>query len=117
MKKLIRFYLPVLTWCGFIFLLSSQSNLPGASTAVLDFIFKKSAHMFVYAVLYWLIYRAINADREKPIYLIPLLLCLLYAATDELHQSLTPGRTATFRDIGYDVLGMGISMLKLKKLI
>ena len=42
-------------------------------------------------------------------WLLPLIICLGYAGLDELHQSLTPGRYATIRDVGYDLLGMIIA--------
>src|SRR5258708_4345873 len=100
MKRIVLYYLPVVVWCGFIFLLSSQSNLPGPGSAVLDFIFKKSAHMFVYGVLYWLLFRAANAGKSQKLFLIPLLICMAYAATDEFHQSFIAGRTPTIRDVG-----------------
>lgn len=117
MKKIIKYYLPVVTWCGLIFFLSSQSNLPGASTAVLDFVFKKGAHMFVYGVLYWLIFRAVNGEKKNKSFFVPLIFSLIYALTDEFHQSLIPGRTPTVRDLGFDFLGMIVALVKLKGLI
>lgn len=114
---IIRYYLPVFAWCGLIYFLSSRSNLPGADTAFWDFILKKSAHIFVYAVLYRLIFRAVNARRKVKLYILPLLLSLAYAFTDEFHQSLIPGRNPTVRDLGYDTLGMLVTMLKLRGLI
>lgn len=111
------YYLPVLIWCGFIFALSSQSHLVGPESAVWDFIFKKTAHMFVYAVLMWLIFRAYNAKLATPKFLVPFFMCFVYALSDELHQALTPGRMPTLRDIGYDTLGMLITLMKLRKLI
>ncbi len=116
-KRFILYYLPIILWCGVIFFLSSQSKLPGPDTFVLDFLFKKSAHMFVYGVLYWLLFRAVNVERQEKIFLLPLLFCLLYAVTDEVHQSLTPGRTPTLRDIGYDFLGMSVVLLRLRGLV
>jgi VanZ family protein len=117
MKTIILYYLPVVMWCGFIFLLSSQPNLPGPGDAALDFIFKKSAHMFVYGILYWLLFRAVNVGKTKRMFLLPLCICIIYAATDEFHQSFIPGRTPTIRDVGFDTLGMTVSLLRLKKLI
>jgi len=108
-------YLPVLAWAGLIFYLSSQSVLAGLEINVLDFIFKKSAHMFVYFVLYFLTFRAelmINEQRKNR-WLVPIIICLLYALSDEFHQSFTPGRHASFRDIGFDSLGVLIAFMRI----
>ena len=103
-------WFPPLLWGGMIFFFSAQSGLPSPDDYLLDFIFKKSAHMFVFFVLYLLVWRATQQSmRPQTVFLrwfVPLLICLSYAALDELHQSITPGRSATLRDVGYDTLGM-----------
>lgn len=114
MNKIIKYYLPVIAWAGLIFFLSSRSNLPGPGPAVLDFVFKKSAHMFVYAVLYFLTFRAVNLEQKNKNFWLPLVLSLAYAASDEFHQSFVPHRTPAFRDIGFDFIGMSLVMLKIK---
>lgn len=105
-------------WASLIFYLSSQSVLQGLELDVLDFIFKKSAHIFVYAVLYWLFYRAgmlvFHPTTQKTHWMWagPLLLTLLYAVSDELHQTFVPGRTGTLRDFGFDFIGAGVVLLR-----
>lgn len=112
--------LPLL-WAGVIFFLSNQEVLPGFSVSVYDFIFKKTAHMFVYAVLYLLLFRAYkktnNHKISKKHYFVPIFISLLYALTDELHQSLVPGRHPTIRDAGYDMLGVLTVLLYQLKLL
>lgn len=114
-------YTPAFIWALGIFLLSAQEVLPGFTVSVYDFIFKKSAHMFVYAVLYWLLSRAHQhttpqANQAQKA-LVPLLMVLLYAITDELHQGSVPGRYPTARDVGYDLLGATTVLLHQLKLI
>lgn len=115
-QKIIVAYLPPVLWATLIFVFSSQSTLPGFEESVHNFIFKKFAHITVYFVLYLLVVhavlRTISEKKPKIILLLPICICLLYAVSDELHQSLVPGRYATFRDIGYDSLGIGIAFLK-----
>lgn len=115
-KKIIRAYAPPLIWAGVIFLFSSQSSLPGFEESIQDFIFKKSAHIFVYLILYWLLKRAVdlttNKKSTKIQLLLPIFICLVYAVSDELHQSLVPGRYATIRDVGYDMFGVSIAFLR-----
>lgn len=93
-----------------IFLFSAQPGLPSPDDVALDFIFKKSAHMFVFGVLYILIWRALQLtwfeQPSKKLSLFAFAICLCYAMADEFHQSLTPGRSPTLRDVGYDTLGM-----------
>lgn len=71
--------------------------------------------MTVYAILYLLCYRAIGITNQSFSFthkwLIPLVLCFAYAISDEIHQSFVPGRYATLRDIGYDLLGTTTAVL------
>ncbi len=113
-------YLPPILWGIVIFFLSAQSSLPSFSTSLTDFIFKKCSHIFVYAVLYFLTYRAVNFRRpasKVKNWRLPLLLCILYATTDEVHQAFTPHRSSSIRDVGYDFLGAGLAFLKMYRYI
>jgi len=122
-KKYFVAYLYPTLWAAVIFLFSAQESLPGFSVSLYEFIFKKSAHMFVFAVLYLLLVRAYQQtsdqsnENNKKSYLYIMVICLLYALIDELHQSVVPGRHATFRDIGYDTLGISTALLYQLKLI
>lgn len=115
-KQIIIAYLPPIMWAGLIFIFSSQTTLPGFEQSAYDFVLKKLAHIFVYLVLYILVTRGItltiNKKHKNTIILLPIFICLIYATSDEFHQSLVPGRYATFRDIGYDMLGVSIAFLK-----
>lgn len=119
-KYFLAYSLPTL-WAGFIFFLSDQQILPGLSISLYDFIFKKSAHMFVYAVLYVLLFRAYKITNGNKItgkhYLFPILISLVYALVDEFHQSTVPGRHPTIRDVGYDMLGVLTVLLYQLKLL
>ncbi len=106
-----RAYLPSLIWASLIFFLSHQQKLPGFDLSLVDFLFKKSAHIFVYAVLYYLLFLAYlkthpSQALHKKHYLIPLIIGLIYALSDELHQSTVKGRYPNVRDVAFDFLGM-----------
>ncbi|MBP9700606.1 VanZ family protein [Candidatus Woesebacteria bacterium] len=92
-------------WCSLIFFLSSQSVLPGAPSGVVDFVFKKTAHMTVYAVLYLFALRAFSSSRTQE-FKRAAIFTLFFAVSDEFHQSFVPGRTPHPMDIGFDTLGM-----------
>src|SRR5690606_2974034 len=109
-------YLPPFLWAGVIFLFSAQSVLPGFDVSLYDFLLVNACHMTVCAGLYFLLYRAVKMTSHfllQALYLVvPLVLCLIYAITDELHQSTVPVRYPTARDIGYDMLGASVALLK-----
>jgi VanZ family protein len=122
LRHWISAYLPPLGWAAVIFLFSAQTKIPGPDVIAVDFVIKKAAHVFVYAMLYVLLYRAgrmtlstTNAARETRFWLVPFLICFAYAASDEFHQSLVIGRTSTLRDVGYDMLGALISFLAIHR--
>lgn len=122
LKNYVFAYLPALLWALVIFFLSNQEVLPGFTVSLLDFIFKKAAHMFVYAVLYLLLFRAYFLTQKarknaKWQYLVPIILCLFYAISDELHQSFVPGRHPSPRDLAYDLLGVTTILLYQLKII
>jgi VanZ family protein len=110
-------FLPPILWAIVIFSFSAQTNLQGSELSILDFLMKKSAHMFVYGVLYVLFFRGIQLTIPNKhthwSWFLPFAFCLTYAISDEFHQSLVPGRTASPRDIGYDMLGALLAWLKI----
>lgn len=120
-KKLFNYckaYFPVLLWAGLIFTFSAQSSLPGFDVVFYDFIFKKLAHMFVYAVLFFLLFRAVNAENPGvKNWKVPILLTLMYACLDEFHQVFTPNRRPSPIDIGYDMLGASVVFLRMYRYI
>jgi len=100
-KNFINRYFPVMAWTGIIFFFSSLQTIPSPQDTVLNFVLKKSAHIFEYAVLYWLTFRAVNWEVYPRInYLSPFVFTLLYAIFDEIHQSFVPNRHAKIYDVG-----------------
>lgn len=116
LRQYLSAYVPIVLWTGFIFVLSSQKTLPGPDLYAWDFVFKKTAHVFVYFVLFLLIHRAMHSLHIKNIIqasFVALFFSILYAFSDEFHQSFVPGRTSTIRDLLYDSLGISIAWLHL----
>ncbi len=114
-KMAARYWLPPLAWMGLIFFLSAQPDLPHAPSSLLDLLLKKTAHAFVYGVLTWLYLRAMSAGRGRPpsdrLRLLSLALALLYAASDEYHQTFVPGRNGQWPDVVVDGIGGVIAVL------
>jgi len=104
-------WLPVFLWAGVIFALSSISQITVAEFFLWDFAAKKVAHLTEYAVLYALFLRA----TEKK-WVLSFVLTMIYAATDEIHQSFVPGRNAAVYDLAFDFSGAAISAYVIWKL-
>ena len=106
---LVKFWLPVVLWTGVIFYLSSIPSLESGFPGVADWVFRKGAHAFVYAVLTWLVFRALHHGHNTHIKTALLwagVLALLYAFSDEFHQHFTPGRHGRLRDVAVDAAGI-----------
>ncbi len=108
MKK----YVPLAVWSILMFIGSSVPSAHISQNTVVDFVAHKSVHIFEYAVLFTLSYKAFNKNA-----LIAFLYVLIYASTDELHQTLIPGRTGRVRDVFVDVIGGGMGYLIIWKFI
>ena len=107
-RRRIKHWLPTLAWAILIFSFSSQPTLTANQVYWQDFVIKKSAHLFVYALLAILIYRSLKlTSRFSKLYLFlfTLILVVLYAVSDEFHQTFSLGRTPTLRDVFIDIAG------------
>lgn len=118
-KKFTLQWLPVLVWMVLIFTLSNHSTLPGPQVYLWDYIFKKLAHIIFFGFLFFLFARALNWNHKLQnwTFVWAFIFTILYAFSDELHQSITPGRHSQLTDVGYDTLGAAIMYLKLIRLI
>ena len=107
-RRRIKYWLPTLAWAILIFSFSSQPTLTTSQIYWQDFVVKKSAHLFVYAVLAVLIYRSLKLSTHcSRLYLLlfTVTITILYAVTDEFHQTFTLGREPTLRDVLIDIAG------------
>jgi VanZ family protein len=94
-----RRWLPVALWAGLIFALSSVPDL-GTGLGGWDTLLRKIAHAAEYAVLGALLTRALARTETA------FLLGVVYAASDELHQSFVVGRRGAPVDIAIDAVGV-----------
>ena len=111
-KRILRFWFPLILWMLVIF---SFSSFPTAKTSHVywqDFVVKKLAHITEYAIFTVLLYRAlINSSMgKKKAAILSILLAVLYGASDEFHQSFTPGREPRVRDVLFDAFGSILSV-------
>lgn len=69
--------------------------------------------MLGYALLGFTYIRAINT-RDRWAYIISILAVLIYAVSDEFHQSFVPGRNASPIDVGIDTVGAILGVIALR---
>ena len=94
-----------LAWAAAIFALSSSPTLPkGPEIPGLD----KIMHAGAYAILAWLLFRALfagNAAARARAWPLAVLLAFLYGIGDEMHQAFVPGRSTDMLDALANLLG------------
>lgn len=111
LRKLVLVWLPPFAWAGLIYFMSAQPSLV-TPLGEWDFIARKIAHAVEYAVLAALVARvfAFYGAVPKRTAAYAFLIAVLYAFTDEYHQSLVPGRFAAWTDVLIDASGALISL-------
>lgn len=107
-----RSWLAPFLWMGVIFFLSSRPAEELPSFGLCDLLVKKSGHLAGYAILGWLFFRAWKSLKMdlKQAQMLALLSAVLYAITDEIHQSFVPGRHASATDVLIDGIGTAIGL-------
>jgi VanZ family protein len=113
-KSTLRYWLPPVFWMGLIFTLSAQPTLPKHPDTLLDLILKKAAHIIEYGILAVLLWRALSRGRgahSRSALVTAFFVSVLYAASDEYHQTFVPGRNGTPVDVGIDAVGSLVALL------
>ena len=126
-RRLAR-YGPLIIWASLIFLASSSlmsashtsaviapllhwlfPHLSDATLAIAHFFIRKAAHFTEYAILALLAARAFRTSSRELLrqrwFWVSLLFVVVYALSDEYHQSFVPSRTASIYDSMIDSAG------------
>lgn len=106
-KKFLIYWLPAVSWAGIIFYFSSVPNLNSGLAVFWDVFWRKLAHATEFGVLNLLLFRAMCGHEVnfKKALGWSLILTVLYAVSDELHQSLVLLRECRWQDVAQDSLG------------
>ncbi|HUX66451.1 MAG TPA: VanZ family protein [Terriglobales bacterium] len=131
LPRLLRAWLPVAAMCVVIFLFSQDADSARHSNEVLGWIltlvglntphyhhllnypFRKFAHVVVYSLLGALSYRGFALGRptfSPAAALRTLLFTALYAASDEFHQGFTQNRGASVHDVVLDTCAAALAL-------
>ncbi len=138
-SELLRSWVPVFLWASVIFFFSndifSSANTAGALGPILQQIFpeltadhieriqvviRKLGHFTEYFILGGLLWRALRShdlgDTPSRRLALSIAITLLYAISDEWHQSFVPSRTPSVTDVLIDTIGgiCGVVSFKLR---
>lgn len=104
-------WLAVIAWLGLIFWFSHQPSLT-TNLGIWDFVLRKIAHMVEFGALTLLLWRALRQHwlGGRAPQVTAALAALAYAVSDEYHQSFIVGRTASVRDVGFDLAGILVAL-------
>ena len=97
---------PPLLLMAVIFVLSAQPST-GPDLAPWEVALRKAGHMVGFGLLWFMWWRAFGYRRGA----LAVAITVLYAVSDELHQTFVPGRNGTPVDVGVDAAGMAIAGL------
>lgn len=111
----LSLWLPPLALMAVIFYLSAQPDL-SSGLGIFDLVGRKMVHAAEYALLCALWWRALRPAAPSRVALVAALtVSIVYAASDELHQSFIPGRTGTPIDVSIDAVGAGVAALIIRR--
>jgi VanZ family protein len=134
MQRFLKYWLPVLIWLGIMFVgstgvLSAEQTSrflipvlrwlkPDISTealAQIHFIMRKLGHIFEYAILATLLWRALRGGTNlrmqmSTVFVAVWLICGIFATSDEFHQLFVPSRTSASSDVLIDICGATIGL-------
>ena len=104
---------PVFVLAAFVYFFSDQPDLKSGLEAKWDLILRKMAHMAEYGLLVFLLARAWvkgHGHSLRRALILALVMAVLYAVGDELHQGFVKGRFGSPWDVAIDTIGAGLGV-------
>src|SRR6266478_8176216 len=132
-RRFVRYWMPVIVWMALIFLGSTDMlsaehtsrflvpflrwldpQISIATILSIHFALRKLGHLIEYGILAVLLWRALRGRLTSTgnlvIASLVFMVSAIFAASDELHQSFVPSRTASMRDVAIDIGGAMIGL-------
>jgi len=105
-RRIVR-WIPAVIMMALIFIASGTPGDEVPEFGTFDLIVKKGGHMTGYALLAIACFLAAYGDTKNMARCAVISLCIsiVYAASDEYHQSFTPDRSPSVIDVGIDTAG------------
>jgi VanZ family protein len=108
---LIVRWLPAILMMGAIFFFSSLPASRITSFGEWDLLIKKAGHASGYALLGLAYYFALPPRLSKGFrWILALFMAILFALSDEFHQSFVQDRNSSIIDVGIDTIGAAIAL-------
>lgn len=121
-------YALLIAWMLVIWLFSAQHDSAAATRKIFaehNFVVRKIAHFTEYAILYFLAFMSFSCHNNTSHLLLQkvgaknapaaaLILAVLYATLDEIHQAFVPGRSSAITDVLVDSTGATVALFLLK---
>jgi VanZ family protein len=127
-RKFVKYSVPVIFWMCLIFWMSTEtfsaqntlsvvetilyfliSKISSQELTLIHALIRKSAHVIEYFILGLLLFRAFRGSSigswNWRWTLFAVIVVVLWAASDEFHQSFVPSRTASVVDVAIDTAG------------
>jgi VanZ family protein len=113
-------WLGVVIWMGVIFAFSNQAHsgeITGQYLGPFNVVVRKTGHLSEYAILFFLLRRAFLCTVHGGIssFVMPFAVAVLFAISDEYHQSFVAGRSSSASDVVVDSIGalIGFGLIRL----
>ena len=104
------YFILLVFWASLIYYFSSIPDLKSGLDSAIDLILRKGAHIFVYAVLAFLLLK--NFSKTSWSYsVLGAIISILYAVSDEIHQLSVSGRQGSIWDVGIDSIGIFLGIV------
>jgi VanZ family protein len=102
-----RFLAPFLRWL--------KPDISAETLGQIHFFMRKLGHVGEYALLAMLMWRAARGGTNRRVKMSILfvsiwIVCAIFAASDEFHQTFASSRTASLRDVAIDIVGAFIGL-------
>jgi VanZ family protein len=115
-RPFISLWLPPIALMALIFVLSSMPSLGSGSSDEWKLDAHSVAHLTIYLPLGFLLLRGLLSQGVSRAIWWTLVIGVLYAVSDEIHQAFVPGRTPSLLDIGMDGLGLVFGIVAWRQL-